>query len=182
MKNLLVVFFVMITATLAAQNQLSLSGTSKIVVKGSSSLSDWEMKSDSAKGMLVAKVNKGKLQNAEELEIAVPSESLKSGRSGMDDNAYKSLKTSTHKEIKFYSDDIKVSKEAIVANGKLTIAGTTKPIVVNGKCLVGEDGSVNCKGSQKLKMTEFDVEPPTAMFGSITTGDEIEIVFEVSFK
>jgi hypothetical protein len=37
-----------------------------------------------------------------------------------------------------------------------------------------------CKGSKKIKMTDFNVEPPSFMFGSVKTGDEITVTFDVT--
>ena len=39
------------------------------------------------------------------------------------------------------------------------------------------DGSVQVTGSVSMKMSEFGIEPPTAMFGTLTTGDEVTIEF-----
>jgi hypothetical protein len=30
-------------------------------------------------------------------------------------------------------------------------------------------------------MTEYNVEPPTFMFGSVKTGDEINVIFDLAF-
>jgi hypothetical protein len=44
------------------------------------------------------------------------------------------------------------------------------------------DGSISFAGSKKLKMTDYKIKPPTALLGSLTTGDEVEIVFQVTLK
>jgi polyisoprenoid-binding protein YceI len=64
----------------------------------------------------------------------------------------------------------------------LTIAGTAKKtdLYVQGK--VGGDGSLTFNGSKKLKMTDFGIKPPTALMGTMTVGDEVEIVFSVTLK
>jgi hypothetical protein len=35
-------------------------------------------------------------------------------------------------------------------------------------------------GSKKLKMTEFDMVPPTALMGTIKTGDEVTVTFNLN--
>jgi filamentous hemagglutinin family protein len=47
---------------------------------------------------------------------------------------------------------------------------------------VGSDGSVTFSGSKKLKMTDYGIKPPTALMGTMTVGDEVEIVFSVTLK
>ena len=50
---------------------------------------------------------------------------------------------------------------------------TVKAMVTQGK--------VQFTGSYTLKMTDFSVKPPTAMFGTIKTGDEITVKFNVDY-
>lgn len=181
MKNL--AFFLLILFPVLAIGQASYSlEDSEIIVKGTSSISDWEMKSATVTGSFEGKIVKNNLQKIDKLQLAIPAESLKSGRDGMDANAYKSLKTAQHQDIVFKSDKVKVNQNSIIAEGELTIAGTARPVQIKAECTVDSNGDLSCKGSEKLKMTDYNVEPPTAMFGSITTGDEIEIVFNARFS
>lgn len=64
--------------------------------------------------------------------------------------------------------------------GRLTIAGTTQTVqmVVKGKALDG--GHFRFTGQQVLKMTDFGVDPPTAMLGTLKTGDQITVHFDVT--
>jgi polyisoprenoid-binding protein YceI len=64
-------------------------------------------------------------------------------------------------------------------SGKLTMAGITKEIelILNYKLLPG--GDLQVSGSKKLNMTEYKMEPPTAMFGAIVVGEEVTVTFEI---
>jgi hypothetical protein len=66
--------------------------------------------------------------------------------------------------------------------GSLSIAGTTlkTDLYVLGK--VASNGTITFTGSKKIKMTDFKINPPTALMGTLTTGNEVEIVFQVTFK
>ena len=44
------------------------------------------------------------------------------------------------------------------------------------------DKSITFNGSYKLKMTEYKVDPPTAMLGAIKTGDGIEVKYNLILK
>ena len=46
----------------------------------------------------------------------------------------------------------------------------------------GLDNKVVLKGEKTFKMTEFKIDPPKALLGTITTGDEITIKFNTIFK
>ena len=47
---------------------------------------------------------------------------------------------------------------------------------------VNSDGNILFKGSLPVKMTAYEITPPKAMMGTIKTGDDIVISFEVTFK
>ena len=99
----------------------------------------------------------------------------------MDKNAYDALKTKEHKDITFHSTNVNVSGDKITATGDLTIAGTKKNTSIDAVCTVQSNGDIKCTGSKKIKCTEYNIDPPTAMFGTIKTGDDLEIVFDVTF-
>ena len=66
--------------------------------------------------------------------------------------------------------------------GDLTIAGITKIISFNLVYDQPNIGDIIFTGSKDLKMTDFQIIPPEVFMGSIKTGDEITIEFQVSFK
>ena len=38
------------------------------------------------------------------------------------------------------------------------------------------------EGKKALKMTDYNIEPPKALLGTITTGDDIEVHFNTVWK
>jgi hypothetical protein len=44
------------------------------------------------------------------------------------------------------------------------------------------NNNVTFTGKKTIKMTEFEVEPPTALLGTIKTGDEVTISFNSKFN
>ncbi|UJH90754.1 YceI family protein [Antarcticibacterium sp. 1MA-6-2] len=129
----------------------------------------------------------GQLVKINQLEFAVQAESLKSGKSGMDKNTYKALKTDSNKDITYKLnkvnniDCVTAGSCKVTTSGTLTIAGTSKPVEITFDAKVTGD-KVTLTGSKSLKMTEFKVDPPTAMFGTITTGDQVNIKFQSTFS
>jgi len=181
MRKIPIILFVLIAFQIQAQTKYNMKPGYDIHVAGTSSLHDWEMTSDNSKGSMVASIESDKLAKVKELKITVVTESLKSGKSGMDKNAYEALKSKDNKEVTFTSTKVKVSGELVTATGELCIAGAKKNTTITATCAVQSNGEINCKGSKKIKMTEYNVDPPTAMFGTIKTGDDLEIVFDVTF-
>ena len=179
-KLFIIFFFIGVCVSTYAQGNKNLTkGT--VIVKGTSTMHDWEMTSASTKGFIKAEIEGSKVNSVSEVSFSITAETLKSGKSGMDKNAYKAIKTESHKEITFTSKSVSIDGDKISAKGTLKIAGTSKQATITGKYVVN-GGTVSIKGSTSFKMTSYNVEPPTAMFGSIKTGDEIEISFDVNFK
>ena len=157
-----------------------------ILIQGTSTLHDWEMKSTEGKCDVAYVVSaNNKLTSVSALSFTLPSKSLKSGHSMMDNNTYKALKTDDFSNISFVlSSATIVQTDAlnfqIKCNGKLSIAGTTKEteLLATGK-LNPTDNSLTISGSKKMKMTDYNVKPPTVMMGTIKTGDDIAIVYNL---
>ena len=163
-----------------------LSKAVSISIKGTSSLHDWEMKS--SEGTCEAEFAIGKsttITSLKRLSFIIPSKSLKSGHKVMDKNTYKALKTNEHANIGFVLSNSKVKKidestYEVQCFGKLTIAGTTleTELLANGK-LNATDHSITFSGTKKMKMTDYNVKPPTVMMGTIKTGDEISVTYNL---
>ncbi len=133
------------------------------------------------------KIENGKLAAIDKLTYAVEVESLKSGKSGMDKNAYNALDTKKHKTINYNLTKVtKISDTgsnsySIETIGNLTIAGQTKqvPITFN----VQLNGSkLTFSGKVKINMTHYNVEPPKALMGTVKTGEDLTLDFKVLYN
>lgn len=163
-----------------AQINFRQSGNSNITIAGTSTMHDWTMTSTAANYNATFEVNAdGAPSRLTMVTFTLPAESLKSKEKAMDKNAYKSLNTDKYKDITFQLTSSKITGKTITCNGNLTISGTTKPVEVD-VTYEAKNGTLVCKGSKKIKMTDFKVEPPSFMFGTIKTGDEITISFDVT--
>ena len=150
---------------------------SKASVLGTSTLHDWESVVETFK----ASANQdGNVLNNVSFEADV--KSIKSGKSGMDKNTNKAMKADKYTTIRFTSEKLTVNGTKITGTGKLTIAGTTRDVPVNLNMEKWNDDSFTVSGSVKMKMSEFGVDPPTAMMGAIKTGDDLEIKIELSLN
>ena len=180
------VFFMLLTAGSMVGQSFKMDNSSEIIVEGTSNIHDWEMKANSKTGLVTITTEEGKLTGISSLKVTVPAESLDSGKGGMDKNAYKALNTNKYKNIEFQLDEVK-NIEAKAADSyqvkglaSLKISGVTKQVPVEFTVkLSGNKLQIN--GEQNINMTHFKVDPPTAMFGTITTGEELTIKFKSTF-
>ncbi len=163
-----------------AQTTYKQTAESYIVVAGTSTLHNWTMTSKEMQFQTTFENGADGLPlRVKALSLSVNSESLKSEHKAMDKNAYSALKTDKHKAISFTLTSATVQKDIIQCSGNLTIAGVTKPITIDATCKLNPSGSLRCTGSKPIKMSEFQVEPPTFMFGTVKTGDDITISFNM---
>jgi len=173
--------------------QISMSQTfkvnnpaSKMEVLGTSNIHDWEIPAKDFQGTIKLEMENGQLVKISQLDFSVIAESLKSGKGGMDKNTYKALNTDEYKTIVYTLvkvnniDCTSKSQCKITTSGYLTIAGTKKPIDINFDSKISE-GNIVLSGNKAIKMSNFNIDAPTAMFGTITTGDEVNIKFQAVF-
>jgi len=179
-RQLFICIGILMTALTGLAQNYRVSGTPLISITGTSTMHDWEMTSNQASLQAAFETDAaGTPSKLTSLNLSIPAESLKSGKGAMDKNAYTSLKTDKNKLITFQLTSATINGKTIDNKGSLTIAGTTKPVQVNATFEVQGDGSLKFKGSKKIIMTEFNVEPPSFMFGSVKTGDETTLSFEI---
>ena len=151
------------------------------MVKGTSTLHDWHMETTDGQGECVLTQTNGVL-NIRKAEVKFKAEGLESGKNGMDKNAYKALKTKEFEWISFNLSAFEAKQEGKgLVTGNLTIAGFTKPITFDVETVQGTD-QITVSGTSAFKLTDFKVDPPTALMGTIKTGDDVTVEFKLTFK
>lgn len=179
------IFLFLVMAGTAKSQNYKMQSSSDIVVEGTSNIHDWEMEATSKMGGAVLETDNGKITGIKILKVTVPAESLKSGKGGMDKNVYKALKTDKNKNIEFSLDEVKnISANGdtykVRGLGTLKVAGISKSIPFE---FTAKQSGINLKieGEKTLNMTDYNVDPPTAMFGTIITGEEVTVKFKSTF-
>jgi polyisoprenoid-binding protein YceI len=64
--------------------------------------------------------------------------------------------------------------------GSLTIAGKENKLAMDVTANRLPDGTVKATGMVPIKMTDYGIKPPTAIFGRLKTGDEVKVNFELT--
>lgn len=154
-----------------------------INVYGTSNVHDWDMKATNVAGEL--SLNSAKQINAILIKIEV--KSLKSGNGIMDGKTYDAFDFKKNPYIVFQLTEMVQSKlsdsdSEITLTGNLSFAGATRKISFKTVGKITKAGDYQLRGSVPLKMTDFKMKPPTAMLGTMKTGDAVAIKFDVTFK
>jgi polyisoprenoid-binding protein YceI len=164
-----------------AQNEFVLNNSSQIYIHGTSTIHDWTSEVKDINGKTKIEFDEN-LKSISSLEFKVKVESIKSGKSKMDELTYEALKNEKNPYVYFQLNNIqKISGNKITANGNVTIAGVKKAIQVNGT-IIKENKDLIIFGTKKINMKDFGIEPPTAMFGTIVVGEEVEVEFNLVLK
>ncbi|MEX0600394.1 MAG: YceI family protein [Rhodothermales bacterium] len=127
------------------------------------------------------------LDTAGKASLRVPVHSLDCGRKAMNEDLYEALKVGSHPEIGFRLlrvEDVgrpDEDGEAYEFNvvGALTIAGVEREVEVRATGEVLGRRLGRAYGRKQLSMSDFDIDPPTAVLGLVKVQDQIEVVFDV---
>ena len=185
-KTIALLFFIQLTGYISnAQVQYQQRNDFNLTVSGTSTLHDWEMKTSKiACNATFTFYDDGDLGGLTLLNFTMPAESLKSDHSGMDDNAYRALKTSKNPTITFNltSATVASDKSLIKCTGKLSLAGVTKDIDLVASYVVNPDKSIHIKGTKSINMRDYSIDPPSFMMGAVKTGEKVTITFDLTFR
>lgn len=159
-----------------------------VVIEGTSNLHDWTADVENLKGNFRIKVEDNKIVEIENLTVKVDANSLKGSRGNMmNSKIYEALNSKKHPEISYELRKVNSISEnpgsfRLNTTGVLQVSGVSKPVNLNATGKLLPSGEIEFAGSTKIKMSDFSVKPPTAMFGALTTGDEVNLKYTVVVK
>ncbi len=172
------------TLTGFAQKEFKLDReNSSLLITGTSSLHDWEMKAENFSAETILQISDENQVEISRVNFTCDISEIESGKRIMDNKAHDALKENKHPEITFKYDPeqpLKTEKQKGSITGEMKIAGVTRKLKIPFSLDVGQD-RFSVKGEVPLKMSDFNIEPPTAMLGAVETGDEIVVKFNFEF-
>lgn len=172
--------------------RVAVSPESKLWIEGTSNLHGWSCKAtnlDAAVELdaaVAAQLTVAPPKALKKVQVKVPVKSIKCGHGGMDDNVYKALKADESPDISYILATFEAApgeaKDSFTLHtvGTLTIAGKENKVSMDVLATRLADGSVKATGMVPIKMTDFGIKPPTAIFGRLKTGDEVKVNFELN--
>lgn len=183
-----------VTGSLFAQDvTLTLAPDHEIVIDGTSNARDWDATVGSVdaefrlSGYNGSTLDDLEPEHFEILNLQIPVESIESDSRGLTRNIQKYLKGDDHPHISFELNSVNEIQRngntaTLTAEGIVTAAGKNYPVEMTVNAEIGSNGSFIFSGQQDLKMTSFDIDPPTAMFGAIRARDEFSVIYKVTFQ
>lgn len=194
MKSLFTTFLIFLFTisgnVLAQSDSYEILDKSTIQVEGTSTLHDWT--SDVEEFSSYIKFNAAALEGdtlsnpVESLSLTIPVKSIESGKGGMNRRTYDALKSDDFPNIMFQMNkaelvnaDSAMTSMELNVEGSLTIAGTSKNITLPVTGTKQDDGSFKFTGEYEMNMKDYNVDPPSAMLGTIKAGEMVTIPFEI---
>ncbi|PIQ82284.1 MAG: hypothetical protein COV76_04490 [Candidatus Omnitrophica bacterium CG11_big_fil_rev_8_21_14_0_20_64_10] len=163
----------------------------KVTVTGTSTLHDWEAESAALTGTLTLPAASWALLQSPAAggsrslpagaAFHLSTASLKSEKTGMDKRMHAALQAETHPTISYRLTSARIGRAgpdngfSIETAGILTVAGVERPLEGPMRVQLLPDGRLTVDGAAPLKMSDFGIDPPRAMFGTIRSGDAIEL-------
>jgi hypothetical protein len=150
---------------------------SKMVITGTSTVHDWE--SVVTKFSVTGNWNESTVTV---LKASATVLSIESGKSIMDRKTFDALQSEKFPEITLTADRLNVAGQKVTGMASLKIAGVSRQVTISSNILSNTATQVKLKGEIPIKMSDYGIAPPTAMFGSLKTGDDVVVRYEFTLN
>lgn len=171
-----------------SQIRLRLAEESQLWIEGSSSVNTFTCDAGTIDGTGFLETEASPDSREAVAELTVPVQQFDCGKSRMNQDLYDALKAKTYPQIRF-----RLSKAELAApttdtgayplplrvTGRLTIAGEERPVTLAVQGHQQPNGTYQATGSLPLLMSDFGVDPPTALLGLIKAHDAITVHFNL---
>ncbi|NBC65486.1 MAG: hypothetical protein GVY07_07525 [Bacteroidetes bacterium] len=170
---------------------------SRLWIEGSSNVNEFECQAEEYDGEATIPQEEEPLANVEpaqnqilSIKVDIQVDSIECGKRKMNQDLQKALQAEKYPQISFLYQSAELLSEPdnpddgfqLEVQGLLTIAGTTKEIKFTTEAYYINSGSVRARGGTTINMTDFGVEPPTALMGLIRANEELTVNFDLIAK
>jgi len=158
---------------------------SKVSVRGTSSMHDWEVGvEDYEVEFSFRNAGNGKM-SINNIKAVFSGASVTSDNKIMTGKAKDALMVREHPEIVFDSEGVEnvtINDGKISGNlkGELSLRGVTKSIDISFSGNISGDRII-ISGSEEVNMADYGMKPPTALLGTLKTGEKVTVELRLSF-
>lgn len=188
--------------------QLFSSAGSRLTLQGSSNVKDWRCSGTTLDGRMevaapLAQINNiiDRIEDGDvarldpraasfpqpRFDLEVPVTSLRCGNRQMERDMYRALRSEANPVIEFRFDglvggvehDIDAKNYRATVAGELSLAGTSRKVRVPVVAERVTRDRFRLRARLALRMTDFGVTPPTALFGMVKARDDLVVTFDL---
>jgi len=174
------------------QTAIDLQPESKVWVEGTSSVRGYKCSAvalnatlQSAAGNAVQAILAGE-KAVSGADLTIEAAKLECGNGTMNGHMRKAIKAEANPAILFKLTSYELTKSAdtlrIEMTGDLTLAGAQKTITLQARAKDGGNGTLLVDGTHELKMTEYGINPPKLMLGTLKVHDKVKVGFSLVLK
>ena len=170
----------------ASLANLSFQPGSRVWIQGTSTARAYRCESTAVQGTAgAATASLAELRSIARAEVSVAVASLDCRNGTMNGHMRRALKADANPTIRFQVSSITVTPgeggAAARMSGDLTIAGQTRPVSIDAT-VAEENGQLRVRGSEPLDMTQYGVQPPSLMLGTMRVRPQVTVGFDVVLK
>lgn len=184
--RLIALFAFAAAAPVAAQTptKLVVGGSSKIEILGTSNLHAWECSTTKFQTSIeVPAASKEIGKDVQAIVAEVPVKQIDCEHRGMAGNLQKAMHADQNPTVKFRMTGYQAAPQGNGFNatikGSLTINGVEKPIEMKAMVTPDEKGNVTAVASVPIRTPDYGVQPVSALFGRIKTGEMVTVKVEI---
>ncbi|SDG37947.1 YceI family protein [Psychroflexus sediminis] len=156
-----------------------------ILIEGTSNIHDWEILAKDFASEMDLVIEEDDLKAVNAINLSIPVKSFDSGKGKMDKNTYEAMNADTYELVSFTSTSPASVVEKspgvyqALVKGELSMSGATNMVSIPVELYKTQSG-YTLKAEQGLNMIDYEIEPPTALFGTITTGETVNVIFDLT--
>jgi hypothetical protein len=199
MPRLVLILMLMISGLLAealpAQTYYTPEETSRLWIEGSSNINRFECEAKSYRGFahlftpIAEESINSRIDEQLDIRIEIDVDGFECGRSRMNRDLRDALKANEFPEISFvYTEAVPadtayqpVQKQEILLDvtGTLTVAGVSRHIRFQTLAKYLDENRVQVEGKKKIRMTDYNITPPTGLLGLVQANEELTVHFNL---
>jgi polyisoprenoid-binding protein YceI len=186
MARLLIFALAALLLSAPAAAQLQFQQGSTITVEGTSSVQSWSCATTQLAGSAQAEVSGRTLSGLSGLRLTIPVQGLDCRNRQMNGKLREALNAGAHPQIRYTVTAAEVGapdgqgRFSVTVTGRLEMAGATRTVRTTAQGVPAADGQFRFTGRVPLKMSDYGIDPPTAMLGALRAGDEVTVVYDVT--
>ncbi|TCN72205.1 YceI family protein [Acetobacteroides hydrogenigenes] len=176
----LVLLLILCTQSAFAQVRYTIK-TQKVEIVGTSNIHDWTASVGKLSGISDFYVENNTITGIKSAVVDVDANSLAGSKGSIMDKKIKEcFDSENYPRIKFVLSKINGVQTSgnvstINLTGNITIKTTTIPVDFVVKATTQGNGDIEVRTSRRIKMSDFNLKPPTALLGTLKTANDVTL-------
>jgi len=191
--SLIITFTLFLTPIFAQENlKMQVLDESRLYLEGKTNINQFSCNCTEkfpAKEIQFNSTPENKTAHFDKTEMEITTTKLDCGKKAINKDLAEALKAEQHPKIKLELCSLTFPEAAhseawqkVKAETFLTIAGTTRTVNMMVQARQSGQNEYQIKASKELKMTDFGIDPPTALLGLIKVKDDITLHFDLAVR